>query len=108
MDEKPYAAAYDADQQILFVEGSVDELAGPTFRADIAEHSSDHTQKLVVDLSAVEFFPSLAVGVLAVAMRQAREAGTELEVRAQSGSIVARVLTICALPFTETGVADPV
>ncbi|MBB3041447.1 STAS domain-containing protein [Nocardioides sp. LMS-CY] len=101
MDEKPYAAAYDADQQVLFVAGSVDELAGPVFREDLAKHTGQHTASLVVDLSDVEFFPSLAVGVLAVAMRQCREAGAEIEVRAREGGIVARVLTICALPYTE-------
>lgn len=101
MDEKPYAASYDADQQILFVTGSVDELAGPVFREDLAKHTEQHTQSLVVDLSDVEFFPSLAVGVLAVAMRQSREAGAEIEVRARESGIVARVLTICALPYTE-------
>ena len=101
MDEKPYAASYDADQQILFVAGSVDELAGPVFREDLAKHSDQHTKPLVVDLSDVEFFPSLAVGVLAVAMRQSREADAEIEVRAREGGIVARVLTICARPYTE-------
>lgn len=101
VEEKPYAAMYDADQQVLVVSGSVDELAGPVFREDLAKHTDQHTKPLVVDLSDVEFFPSLAVGVLAVAMRQSREAGSDLEVRAREGGIVARVLTICALPYTE-------
>lgn len=101
MDEKPYSASYDADQHVLFVAGSVDELAGPVFREDLAKHTEQHTKSLIVDLSDVEFFPSLAVGVLAVAMRQSREAGAPIEVRTRAGGIVARVLTICALPYTE-------
>ncbi|MFC7492769.1 MULTISPECIES: STAS domain-containing protein [unclassified Nocardioides] len=108
MDENPYAASYDADQQVLRVVGSVDELAGPVFREDLAKHTEQHTKPLSVDLSEVEFFPSLAVGVLAVAMRQSREAGAEIEVRAREGGIVARVLTICALPYTELPATDPV
>jgi anti-anti-sigma factor len=101
VDEKPYESSYDAANSVLVVAGSVDELAGPVFREDLAKHSAQHTAPLTVDLSDVEFFPSLAVGVLAVAMRTSRESGTELDVRAREGSIVARVLTICALPFTE-------
>lgn len=100
VEEKPYESSYDAARNTLFVLGSVDELAGPTFREDLAKHSEQHSRALVVDLSEVEFFPSLAVGVLAVAMRKSREAGVELDVQAREGTIVARVLTICALPYT--------
>jgi anti-anti-sigma factor len=101
VDEKPYESSYDAANSTLVVAGSVDELAGPTFREDLTKHTAQHTQSLTVDLSEVDFFPSLAVGVLAVAMRTSREAGVVLDVRAREGSIVARVLTICALPYTE-------
>jgi anti-anti-sigma factor len=100
VEEKPYESTYDAAQNVLTVSGSVDELAGPTFRDDIEKHSEHFSRSLVVDLSDVEFFPSLAVGVLAVAMKHSRNAGTELEARAREGSIVARVLTVCALPYT--------
>ena len=101
MDEKPYASSYDEDQKLLLIEGSVDELAGPAFRDDLAKYSDQYVKPLRVDLSEVEFFPSLAVGVLAVAMRKGREGGGEVEVLAREGTIVARVLTICALPYTE-------
>ncbi len=101
MDENPYVSSFDGDQNVLSIAGSVDELAGPAFRDDLAKHSDQHATSLKVDLSRVEFFPSLAVGVLAVAMRKSREAGAELEVLAQEGTLVARILTICALPYTE-------
>ena len=106
MEEKPYASSFDATKNTLAVSGSVDELAGATFRDDLAEHSEQHTKPLTVDLSDVDFFPSLAVGVLAVAMRKSREADTEIEVLAREGGIVARVLTICALPYTELPVVE--
>ncbi len=101
VEDTPYQSEFDAGSHTLAVSGSVDESAGPTFREDLDKHSAQHTEPLVVDLCGVDFFPSLAVGVLAVAMRQGREAGAELEVRAREGSIVARVLTVCALPYTE-------
>ncbi|MFC7494415.1 MULTISPECIES: STAS domain-containing protein [unclassified Nocardioides] len=106
MEEKPYASAYDASQHVLYVTGSVDEIAGAVFREDLVKHTEQHTKPLTVDLSGVEFFPSLAVGVLAIAMRQSLEADAEIEVRAREGGIAARVLTICALPYTELPATD--
>jgi anti-anti-sigma factor len=101
VDDTPYAAAYDASAALLTVSGSVDELSGPTFRSDLEKHSDGFSRDLVVDLSAVDFFPSLAIGVLAVAAKNARNAGHLLDVVAAPGSIVARVLTISNLPFRE-------
>ncbi|WP_343904819.1 STAS domain-containing protein [Nocardioides aquiterrae] len=101
MDDTPYAAAYDDAAAVLTVSGSVDELSGPTFRADLEKHSDGFSRDLTVDLSGVDFFPSLAVGVLAVAAKNARNAGHELDVVAVPGSIVARVLTISRLPYRE-------
>lgn len=101
VEETPYAATYDSASDVLVVEGTVDELAGPTFREDLAKHSEQHTKPLTVDLSGVEFFPSVAVGVLAVAMRQSREADADITLLAREGSIVARVLTVCGLDYVE-------
>lgn len=101
MDDTPYAAAYDASAALLTVTGSVDELSGPTFRSDLDKYSEGFTRDLTVDLTGVDFFPSLAIGVLAVAAKNARDAGHRLDVVAGSGTIVARVLTISNLPFRE-------
>lgn len=101
MEDQPYASSYDAEQNVLTVSGSIGELAGPRLREDIEKHSDQFSRSLDVDLSAVDFFPSLAVGVLAVAMRKSRDAGTEIGVQTREGTITARVLTICGLPYTE-------
>jgi anti-anti-sigma factor len=101
VDDTPYAAAYDASAALLTVTGSVDELSGPTFRSDLDKYSEGFTRDLTVDLTGVDFFPSLAIGVLAVAAKNARDAGHRLDVVAGSGTIVARVLTISNLPFRE-------
>ncbi|MGB0100832.1 MAG: STAS domain-containing protein [Nocardioides sp.] len=101
MDDTPYAAAYDDTDGVLTVTGSVDELSGPAFREDLAKASDGYARDLTVDLTGVDFFPSLAVGVLAVAAKQARTAGHSFDVVAAPGSIVARVLTISALPYRE-------
>ena len=101
VDDTPYAAAYDASSGLLTITGSVDELSGPTFRSDLEKYSAEYTRDLVVDLTAVDFFPSLAIGVLAVAAKNARNAGTTLDVIATPDSIVGRVLTISRLPFRQ-------
>ena len=101
MDDTPYVAAYDATAGLMTVTGSVDELSGPTFRNDLEKYSEGFSRDLTVDLSGVDFFPSLAIGVLAVATKNARNAGHSLDVVAVGGSIVARVLTITNLPYRE-------
>ncbi|GAB3198213.1 hypothetical protein GCM10027062_11860 [Nocardioides hungaricus] len=101
MEDTPYAASYDAEAGLLCVTGSVDELSGPTFRTDLEKATDHFARDVTVDLTGVDFFPSLAVGVLAVALKSARNAGHTLDVVAAPGSIVARVLTVSALPFRE-------
>jgi anti-anti-sigma factor len=101
VDDTPYAAEYDASSALLTITGSVDELSGPTFRTDLEKYSDGFERDLTVDLTGVDFFPSLAIGVLAVAAKNARNAGHQLDVVAAPGTIVARVLTISNLPFRE-------
>jgi anti-anti-sigma factor len=101
VDDTPYAATYDASRALLTVTGSVDELSGPTFRSDLEKYSDGFTRDLTADLTGVDFFPSLAIGVLAVAAKNARVAGHTLDVIATPDSIVGRVLTISRLPFRQ-------
>jgi anti-anti-sigma factor len=102
VEDTPYAAAHDTEAGLLTVSGSVDELSGPAFRADLEKATDQFSRDATVDLTGVDFFPSLAVGVLAVALKHARNAGLTLDVVAAPGSIVARVLTVSALPFRES------
>jgi anti-anti-sigma factor len=101
VDDTPYAASFDPAAGLLSVTGSVDELSGPAFRSDLEKATDHFARDATVDLTGVDFFPSLAVGVLAVALKNARNAGHTLDVVAAPGSIVARVLTVSALPFRE-------
>lgn len=90
---------YDADDRTLLVGGFVDEMSGLALRDAIAKRSQDFTEPLVVDLSDVDFLPSLGVGILAVAMKKAGEQGTSIELTAQQGSVAQQVLNICGLPY---------
>ena len=82
----------------LRVAGEVDELAIERFRADLdrAKASGD---RAVVDLTAVDFFPSLGVGVLGSLMREMHQADRELTIVAGDGSVAARVLSVCGISF---------
>lgn len=84
------------------VSGSVDELAGVALRDAIDKHSDSCTQPLTVDLTDVDFLPSLGVGVLAVAMRTAEEKGASIDLVAASGTIAQQVLNICGLPYRQS------
>ncbi|WP_205472954.1 STAS domain-containing protein [Nocardioides sp. SYSU D00038] len=98
MDADTLTTSYDADTAVLTVTGEVDESTGPQLREELEKHSEGFTRDLVVDLGAVDYFPSLAVGVVAAARRRAEESGVDLELLATEGSVAQRVLTVCGLP----------
>lgn len=89
---------FDSDTRTLLVSGFVDETSGPALREAITEHSERYTSDVVIDLNDVDFLPSLGIGVLAVAMRTAEEAGATIELLAAQGTISQQVLAICGLP----------
>lgn len=84
---------------VLVVTGEIDESAGPVFRQDLATHSADFTRDLTVDLSDIDFFPSSAVAIAAIALENAKVRGTTFELVAREGSVAQRVLHICELPY---------
>jgi anti-anti-sigma regulatory factor len=95
MDERPFAATMRPDQRTLAVTGSVDELAVDDFRwaLHLCMSASDDP---IVDLSDVDFFPSVAVGALIGALRRDRGGMT---IVAREGSFAAKVLDVCGIPF---------
>jgi anti-anti-sigma factor len=98
VDERPLTFSFEPETRTLFVSGEVDELSGIAFRETIEKHSEAFTRPVVIDLSDVDFLPSLGVGVLAVALRNADEKGTRMELVADKGTIAQQVLNICGLP----------
>ena len=75
--------------------GSVDELAVDDFRWALHLCVNTSTDP-VVDLSDVDFFPSMAVGALIGALKRSRGA---LTVVAREGSFAAKVLGVCGIAF---------
>jgi anti-anti-sigma factor len=101
VDLQPLACAFDENTRTLFLSGSVDELSGPALRDRIVEHSGDYREDLVVDLVAVDFLPSLGVGVLAVAQRDCEANGATLELVVRHDTVPQQVLRVCGLPYRE-------
>ncbi len=97
MDELIYSSRFDEASSVLTVSGEIDEGAGVMLREELTKYSNDFERAITVDVSDVEYLPSLAVGVLATARRRAEQAGTGLGLRAVEGSLAQRVLTICGL-----------
>ncbi|HWM75463.1 MAG TPA: hypothetical protein VNQ53_17065 [Nocardioides sp.] len=95
MDERPFAAVMRPDRRTLAVSGSVDELAVDDFRWAL-HLCTNASSDAVVDLSDVDFFPSLAVGALIGTLKRNRDAVT---VVARDGSFAAKVLQVCGIPF---------
>ena len=95
--DRPYSSVLDRSASVLRVHGVVDEMSAHTFRDDLLG-ALKADGSLSVDLSDVDFFPSVAVGVLVAGIRQAGANGGALDVLVDAGSVPHRVLTICHLP----------
>ncbi|HET9420784.1 MAG TPA: STAS domain-containing protein [Nocardioides sp.] len=98
MEERPLTFTVDSDTRTLYVSGEVDELSAVRLREALETNSNGFADDLVVDLSDVDFLPSMGVGVLAVASRTADERGSKIELVAVKGTIAQQVLNICGLP----------
>lgn len=77
----------------------VGELEDPdAVRDALRAASADYSRSLGVDLTAVTYLPSVVVGVLFGAMKNAELAGTSVVVAVEAGSIVHNILRITAMP----------
>ncbi|GAB3761955.1 hypothetical protein GCM10027600_04850 [Nocardioides ginsengisegetis] len=98
VDEQAYSSGFDETSSVLTVRGEIDEVAGVALREDIAKYTREFSRPIRIDLGGVDYFPSLAVGVVAAAQRKAAAAGIDIGLVAAEGSVAQRVLTICGLP----------
>jgi anti-sigma B factor antagonist len=90
---------------ILAVEGELDLSTSPRFREALVD-LVDGAERAAIDLRAVTFMDSTALGVIVAAMKRARERGGELALIGPSGS-PRKVLSITALDQIMRIVDDP-
>jgi anti-anti-sigma factor len=97
VDELTYSSSFDEASAVLTVRGEVDEAAALALRDTLTECTRGFERSIRVDVSAVDYLPSVAVGVIATARRRAEQAGVRLGLVAAEGTVAQRVLTVCAL-----------
>lgn len=98
MHERPFSSAYEPGTSTLTVGGAVDELAAPAFRDQLDAALAAGPGPVVVDLTDVDYLPSVAVSVLVTALAAASPDTPAIALRAARGSIAQRVLELCGLP----------
>jgi anti-sigma B factor antagonist len=80
---------------VLALEGELDLSTSPDLRGALEELAAEH-DRIAIDLRAVTFMDSTALGVIVTAMKRARERGGELALVGPTGS-PRKVLSITAL-----------
>jgi anti-anti-sigma factor len=103
MSGRAFVASYDESTSTLSLSGIVDELSIDDMKAALATASSGLTVPVVVDLSEVDFLPSIGLGILAAAMRRCGAKGGEVTLTTRSGTLAQRVLEVSGLPFDLSG-----
>jgi anti-sigma B factor antagonist len=83
---------------VLTVSGEIDYAASPYLRRRILEHTEAGGADLIVDLSAVTFIDSMAIGVLIGAVKRLRETDGSLTVAcAEHNERVLRIFDIAGV-----------
>ena len=90
---------------VLTVDGELDLSTGPEVRDALNALANGH-ERIAIDLRAVTFMDSTALGVIVTAMKRARERGGELALVGPTGS-PRKVLSITALDQIVPIVDDP-
>jgi anti-anti-sigma regulatory factor len=105
MDMPPFTTSKRGDGRTLAVSGSIEELAVDDFRRALHDHVVGSADA-VIDLSDVDFLPSMAIGALVGVLKHAADKVTLV---AREGSRSAKLLRICGLPFEyqETSGVEP-
>jgi anti-anti-sigma factor len=103
MEETPFETLPIREASTLVVMGCVDEDKVDQLRNTLNLVCADGSgQDVIVDLTQVEFLPSLAIGVLIGAMKRCAAAGRGMQLIAPEGTIARRVLDLCVLPVAES------
>lgn len=90
------SARIDAQTYVLALAGELDLYSADAFRTALDAALEDGATRLAIDLTAVDFIDSVALGVLANAMKRLRTAGGGLAVISGNPQII-RVFEITGL-----------
>lgn len=103
MADAPLAAPFSSERSMLrsdlglvVLEGELDISTAPRFKADLYALVDEGARDIVVDLTAVTFIDSTALGVLIGGVRRVRPAGGSI-VLVVDGRAVRRALALTGL-----------
>jgi len=86
----------EGGRTVVVASGELDLYTSPRLRECLTQRIDDGARQLVVDLGAVTFVDSTALGVLVAALKRVRAEGGTLELRAPTPS-ARKVLEITGL-----------
>ncbi len=89
------------DGDVLVVAGTIDEHRITDLDDEVSKYLAECPSG-TIDVGAVEFLPSAAIGVLAMAWSRAIQRGDGLTLVAPPGTHAATTLTISGLPVSAT------
>ncbi len=101
MTPRQFTHELSADGRTMTLHGELDEIATLELRELLRDPRTGLADELEIELTDVDFLPSVAVGVLAAARGAAAERNASIAFVAAPTSIAHRVLTICGLPCRE-------
>lgn len=84
------------DRTIIDVEGEVDVFTAPKLRETIIAAINDGKDRLIVNLSDVDFMDSTGLGVLVGGLKRVKERNGELAIAGAQGTVL-RVLNVTGL-----------
>ncbi|MDA8370132.1 MAG: STAS domain-containing protein [Nocardiopsaceae bacterium] len=85
-----------ADYAVVTVRGEIDLYTAPQMHSALVDALGDGAQRLIVDMSRVEFCDSTGISVLLSAMKRAREKDGELELVAPKPAVM-KILEVTGL-----------
>lgn len=84
------------DRTVIDVEGEVDVFTAPKLRETIIGAINDGKDRLIVNLSGVDFMDSTGLGVLVGGLKRVKERNGELAIAGAQGTVL-RVLNVTGL-----------
>jgi anti-anti-sigma factor len=99
MDPVPFEAAFDARTAMLMLSGEIDDEAMLDLHRALDEATDEGRRPVLVDLSAITYLPSAALGLLSVTMRRGRKSGHRVRLQAPGDGFVGSLLKLSGLEF---------
>ena len=95
----PFEAAFDAPEATLRLAGDIDDDAMLDLHRALDDATDEGRRAVLVDLSAITYLPSAALGLLAIVMRRGQKSGHRVRLQAPPEGFVASVLKVSGLEF---------